>query len=237
MSKCVLQDFSYRRKCKVIGTLAVALLLCPSAAQAAGPAGSHAVEEDWRVELYTVSDPIKTTCPLFVSGFALPNLTTLFQVTWNHRDLPELEQGGIQLQAYRWENLLAAQDVVTPPWRDKLSTNGEVVTWTQGVRKDGLAHVFSVKNIAGTTWGTIAQQYSVRRTYLQWAPTFETYDLATIKKNSAIVMGTNRFKKLSITQTRFYDSNGQLLGTDANEHIIFQQAPTYAYFEARRLGE
>ena len=228
-----------RRELPVIGTMAVAVavVLWSSVALAGAPAGTYAVEEDWRVELYTVSEPDRSTCPLFVSGFALPLLTTLFQVTWNHRDLPDLEQGGIQLQAYRWQNLLEAADVVTPPWRDRLSNNGEVVTWTQGVRKDGLAHVFTVKNIVGTTWGTIAPQYSVRRTYLLWAPTLENYSVATVKENSAIVMGTNRFKKLSITQTRFYDVNGQLLGTDTNEHIIFEQAPSYDYFVDERLGE
>jgi hypothetical protein len=212
-------------------------LVAASNVFAAAPEGTSAIQQDWRVELYTVSEPEDATCPLFISAFALPWLTTLFQVTWNHRDLPDLEQGGIQLQAYRWDNLIDAVDVTTPAWRDKLSHDNEVVTWTQGMHREGLAHVFTVKDIKGTTWGTIAEAYTVRRTYLFYAPTLEAYSVAAIKENSGIVMGTNRFKKLAITETRFYGDSGQLLGRDTNEHVIFQQPSSYTYFEDQRLGQ
>jgi hypothetical protein len=59
----------------------------------------------------------------------------------------------------------------------------------------------------------------------------------TIKENSAIIMGTNRFKKLSITETRFYNYYGELLQTDPAEKVIFDQPQTYDYFEDKRLGE
>ncbi len=228
---------TYRRKVCLVGITLVAVLLISPQSHAAAPDGTTRIDQDWRVELYTVSDPERTTCPLFVSAMALPNLTTLFQVTWNHRDLPSLEQGGIQLQAYRWLNLIEAADVTTPPWRDKLNHNNEVVTWTQSVHRDGMSHVFTVKNIVGTTWGTITEQYDVRRTYLYYAPTLESYSVATIKENSGIVMGTNRFKKLAIVETRFYNDAGNLLGRDTDEHIIFQQPQTYSYFEDQRLDD
>jgi hypothetical protein len=202
-------------KKKSLVAMFLSLLAAVSPAFAAAPVGTTTIEQDWRVELYTVSDPDRTTCPLFVSGFALPWLSTLFQVTWNHRDLPSLEQGGIQLQAYRWTNLIEAADVETPLWRDKLSHNNEVVTWTQGVTRSGMSHIFGVKNIVGTTWGAINEQYTVRRTYQFYAPTLEEYDVETVKKNSAIVMGTNRFKRLAITETRFYNDALELLHAKA----------------------
>jgi hypothetical protein len=227
-----------RRNRTCLAAVAVlSLLWLTQPARSAAPQGTTAIEQDWRVELYTVSDPDRVTCPLFVSAINLPWLTTLFQVTWNHRDLPSLEQGGIQLQAYRWDDLLEAVDVSTPAWRDKLSHNNEVVTWTQRMHRDGMSHILTVKNIVGTTWGTITDQYSVRRTYLFYAPTLENYDVASIKENSGIIMGTNRFKKLAIVQTRFYDDYGNLLGHDTNEHVVFEQAPTYSYFEDQRLGQ
>lgn len=212
-------------------------LLDATDACAAAPNGTTAIQQDWRVELYTVSNPERVTCPLFVSAFALPNLTTLFQVTWNHRDLPELEQGGIQLQAYRWGDLIQAVDISTPVWRDKLNHNNEVVTWTQGMHREGMSHVFTVKNIKGTSWGTITEKYSVRRTYLHYAPTLEGYSVNAIKENSGIIMGTNRFKNLAITETRFYNDAGDLLGRDTNDYVIFQQPASYSYFEDERLGE
>jgi hypothetical protein len=220
-----------------LGLAILAAFLPTPQTQAAAPNGTTAIAQDWRVELYTVSAPERTTCPLFVSAMALPNLTTLFQVTWNHRDLPSLEQGGIQLQAYRWLDLIEAADVTTPPWRDKLSHDNEIVTWTQVVSRDGMSHVFTVGDIVGNTWGTITEKYSVRRTYLFFAPTLESYDVAIIKENSGIVMGTNRFKKLAIVETRFYNDAGELLGRDANEHIIFAQPQSYSYFEDQRLGD
>lgn len=214
-----------------------ALLLPAPAALAAAPAGTAAIEQDWRVELYSVPATGRLTCPLFISSFAIPDVPALFQCTWNHRDVPILEEGGIQLQAYKWNNLLDDREVVTPPWREKLSNANEVVTWTQRLCRYDLCYVFQVKNIVGTTWGTIPGPYQVERNFLLWAPILEGYSVQEIADNSGIIMGSNRFKLLSITQTRFYDRNGYLLATDPAERVLFAQPPSYEYFELRQLSE
>ncbi|MCH5377138.1 MAG: hypothetical protein JJ992_24510, partial [Planctomycetes bacterium] len=152
-----------------LSAMTVAFATCQ--AQADAPDGTLAVEQDWRVELYSVSDPGRLTAPLFISSFAVPNVSALFQTTWNHRDIPGVEEGGIQLQAYSWFNLLEEREVLTPPWRDKLTSDHEVVTWTQRLHISSNDYVFTIKNINGTTWGTIAGPYVVRRHFIYWAPT------------------------------------------------------------------
>ncbi len=222
------------------GIVAVAfggLLLPASTLLAQAPLGTVAIEQDWRVELYSVPATGRLTCPLFISSFSIPGVEALFQCTWNHRDIPILEEGGIQLQAYKWNNLLDDKEVVTPPWREKLSNANEVVTWTQRLRRLDLQYVFKVKNIVGTTWGTIPGPYQVERTFLFWAPPLEGYTFQEIADNSGIIMGSNRFKRLSITQTRFYDYWGNLLSTDTAEHVLFSQPSSYEYFELRQLNE
>lgn len=201
------------------------------------PLGTKRIEQDWRVQLYSVSDPSELTAPLFVAGFAIPNTAILFLITWNHRDQPDMEEGGIQMQLWRRESLLTIEQVVTPPWREKLSSNSEVVTWTQEIRIEGRDHVFSVKNIVGTTWGTIPGPYTLRRSYLLLAPPLELYSYQEIAKESGITMGTNRFARLAILQTRFYDAAGQLLAQDTEEKVLFSQPPEYEYFEFQQLNE
>jgi len=221
-----------------IGAAALAsLLLSASTLLAQAPAGTVAIEQDWRVELYSVPESGRLTCPLFISSFSIPGVEALFQCTWNHRDIPILEEGGIQLQAYKWNNLLDEREVVTPPWREKLSNANEVVTWTQRLRRTDLQYIFRVKNIVGTTWGAIPDAYMVERTFLFWAPPLEGYTFQEIADNSGIIMGSNRFKRLAITQTRFYDYWNNLISTDTAEHVLFVQPSSYEYFEMRQLDE
>ena len=214
------------------------ILLSPaSVLLAQAPEGTRAIEQDWRVELYSVSDPDQVTCPQFISAFAIPLVPALFQTTWNHRDVPYVEEGGIQLQVYRWDYLLDEREVLTPPWREKLSTDDELVTWTQRLHISGLDYVFTVKDIAGTTWGSIPGPYSVQRRFLVWAPPLELYTFQEIRRHSGIVVGSNRFKHLAITETRFYDQEGELLLRDEEEKVLFSQPRSHQYFESRRLND
>jgi hypothetical protein len=195
----------------LITAVLAALLLQASSACGQAPLGTRAIEQDWKIELLVMPDGNRLTSPLFVSGFAIPNVSALFQCTWNHRDIPLLEEGGIQLQVYRWNDLLDDKEIVTPPWRERLSIDDEVITWTQRLHISDLSDVFTVKDISSKTWGTIPGPYSVKRTFLIWAPPLELYSFDEIAENSGIVMGGNRFKRMVVTQTRFYDADGNLL--------------------------
>ena len=220
----------------LVAVALAALFLSTSHLPAQTTPSIQAIEQDWRVELYSVSDPDRVTCPLFISSFAIPKVPALLQVTWNHREEPDVEEGGIQLQLYRWENLVEDREVLTPPWREKLSDANETVRWTQRLQIADLAYVFTVKDIVGTTWGSIPGPYVVKRPFLVWAPPLELYTFEEIKSNSGIVVGTNRFKKLAVVETRFYLDDGTIK-RDTTERIIFAQPPTYEYFESRRLNE
>jgi hypothetical protein len=222
----------------LIVDVAFASMLLPVSALLAGaPEGTRAIEQDWRVELYSVPQDGRLTSPLFVSSFSIPGVPALFQCTWNHRDIPILEEGGIQVQAYKWDDLIDDQEVLTPPWREKLNNANEVVTWTQRLHVSWNDYVFTVKNIVGTTWGTIPGPYTVQRRFLFWSPPLDGYTYQEIADNSGIIMGSNRFKRLAIAQTRFYDQYGTLLLRDTQEKVLFSQPESFEYFEFRQLDE
>jgi hypothetical protein len=214
-----------------IFTLALLSLLLPAPGLLAqAPEGTMAIEQDWTVEVYSVSNPDRgTTNPQFISGFAIPNVPALFQTTWNHRDIPIGEEGGIQLQAYSWDELQDEREILTPEWKEKLSENNETVTWTQRLHITDLDYVYTVKNITGSTWGSLPGPFSVTRRFLSWTPPLELYTFEEIRKHTGITAGSNRFKKLAIVQTRFYDANGELLSTDSVERVLFQQGQQFRY--------
>ena len=208
-----------------------AVLLQTSSTLAQAPSGTRAIEQDWKVELLVMPEGNRLTSPLFVSAFTIPLVPALFQCTWNHRDIPLLEEGGIQLQVYGWNNLLDQREIVTPPWREKLSIDDEVVTWTQRLHISGTNYVFTVKDISSKTWGQIPGPYTVQRNFLIWAPPLEGYSYNEIAENSGIVMGGNRFKTMKISQTRFYDANGNQLGQPVGEKQLFPPTPGHPSYE------
>jgi hypothetical protein len=157
-------------------------------------------------------------------------VSALFQCTWNHRDVPLLEEGGIQLQVYKWNDLLDEQEILTPPWREKLNIDDELITWTQRLAIVGMDYRFTIKNISSKTWGEIAGPYTIKRTFLVWVPPLELYNFQEIADNSGIVMGGNRFKRMTVLQTRFYDGQGALLRTDPAV-TLFAPMPGHPSYE------
>ncbi len=221
-----------------LAMLALAGMLLPTSnAWAQAPLGTRAIEQDWRVELYVMSEGTRLTSPLFVSGFTIPHVPALFQCAWNHRDIPILEEGGIQLQVYGWNNLLDEQEILTPPWREKLNVDDEVITWTQRLEISNLDYIFTVKDISSKTWGSIPGPYVVRRRFLVWAPPLEWYSYEEIARNSGILMGGNRFKSMTIAQTRFYDVDGEELEPVVPEppagRVLFNATDLFESYEFR----
>jgi hypothetical protein len=208
----------------------VGIVLRTPVSLAQAPYGTMAIEQDWKVELLVMPDGNRLTSPLFVSSFSIPLVSALFQCTWNHRDVPLLEEGGIQLQVYKWDDLLDEQEILTPPWREKLNIDDELITWTQRLAIVGMDYRFTIKNISSKTWGEIAGPYTIKRTFLVWVPPLELYNFQEIADNSGIVMGGNRFKRMTILQTRFYDGNGILLRTDPAA-TLFPPMPGHPSYE------
>jgi hypothetical protein len=219
------------RFAKWLLTVVVAgLVLRTPVSLAQTPYGTMAIEQDWKVELLVMPAGNRLTSPLFVSSFSIPLVSALFQCTWNHRDVPLLEEGGIQLQVYKWNDLLDEQEILTPPWREKLNIDDELITWTQRLAIVGMDYRFTIKNISSKTWGEIAGPYTIKRTFLVWVPPLELYNFQEIADNSGIVMGGNRFKRMTVLQTRFYDGQGALLRTDPAV-TLFPPMPGHPSYE------
>ena len=176
------------------------------------------VEEDWELVLHEPSSAI--TAPQFYTVMSPHvHLDSLFaQVTWNYQELPEFSSGGLQIQAWDNETMLAKKNFGAA----KLSTSAETVTWTQILHTDGAKVSFIIKNGRSTTWGNFG--YPAQNMKIQGAanlPDLNGYSPNLSAENSGISFGSNRVGSLKITQVRYYGPSG-LLGVDTNPKVVFE---------------
>jgi len=174
------------------------------------------VEEDWEIIL---NEPdANVNAPQFHTAMSpFSNADSLFiQITWNYQEVPDASAGGLQIQAWHYDNLLAKKNVDS----DKMSTSAETVTWTQVLRPTGSYDHNSIENGQSTTWGTFG------------GPTMSLaggFPLANLNDytpefsvaNSWITYGDNRVELLRIKEVRYYDGSGNLISTDSTPKEIF----------------
>ena len=163
------------------------------------------VEEDWCLVLNEPSQ--EQTAPQFhtvMSPFGHAD-AAYAQVSWNYRELPDFEAGGLQLQAWGPDFELGFRD----DRQDTLSTDAETVTWTQALETNGQYVRFTIQNGASQTWGSFGGPTTHIDIPLALA-SLQEYSPAVSQENSWITFGTNRVTSLVITQVRRYGANGEL---------------------------
>jgi hypothetical protein len=138
------------------------------------------------------------------------------QVTWNYRELPEFEPGGLQVQAWAGEECSLQKNF----GYQELSSTAETVKWTQALETDGAVLTFEIVNGESVTWGAFGGT-SLRIQGTAPVPVLNAYDTNVSVKNSLVSFGANRVKELVITQVRYYGAEG-LLGVDANPRVVYQ---------------
>jgi hypothetical protein len=173
------------------------------------------VEEDWVMVLNEPNDNIQS--PQFHTIMApLGHLDANYaQVLWNYRETPDYTPGGIQLQSYNDEDLLRVRTV-----EDRLlSTQGETITWTQGLWTDGATLSFYIENGYSSTWGEFGRDMRIDESAAY--QNLNTYSTDVSVENCSITYGSNRVNSLVITQVRRYGQDG-LISVDATPRVVFQ---------------
>ncbi len=172
------------------------------------------VEEDWVLVLNAPDTDLDA--PQFhtmMSPFG--HVDSYFaQVTWNYQEDPEFVSGGLQLQSWNGDDLVRRRSID----REQLSTEAEIITWTQTLETDGSVLSFSIVNGQSSTWGefgrdmTIGQDVSLAN--------LNDYNTDVTVENSWITYGANRVTGMAILEVRRYGESG-LISVDSQPRIVF----------------
>ena len=192
-------------------TAASVLALMALPAYADGPSIIR-IEEDWEMvigEPSPSSDAPQVTCAIS----PLPNLDWLsatFLV--NSHEVPNFTAGGLQLQAWRGEQLLDSRHA---PNQAVLATPGEVVRWTQVMEKAPDGVKFQIINGTSTTWGNFGDDDALKLNIPTSLPNLNGYNPEVSVKNSGVSYAGNRVRSLVLKKVRAYTAEG-LLAEDDN---------------------
>jgi hypothetical protein len=187
----------------------VCILLTPQTAaiaDASDPAAVVRVEEDWVLVLNQPGEEVNS--PQFHTVMSPRPHTSgpYMQVSWNYRELPDFEAGGLQLQAWYDDDCISSRDV----YEESLSSQAETITWTQELKTTGNELLFRILNGQATSWGSFAGEYVVVSSGADY-PNLSGYSPFVSRANSWISYGSNRVTKLVIQEVRWYGAGDELL--------------------------
>jgi len=196
----------------------VTVVLGPSAFVVAAdpePTTVVRVEEDWQLVLIEPDNVAES--PQFHTIMAPSTRLdyVYLQSTWNYHESPDYMPGGLQLQAWRGDDCVFAEGYLPS---QRLSTQGETITWTQALSTDGHFLRFEILNGNSSTWGTFGGS-TMRLVGNIQVPNLNGYTPEMSVENSGVTYGTNRVIVLAITGVRYYGSEG-LLYEDYTPRVV-----------------
>jgi hypothetical protein len=174
------------------------------------------VEEDWELvvsEPAAESDSPQVTCVISPYEGAR-SVHAAFEI--NHRSLPSFVAGGLQLQAWNYEQFLTRDSAAT----GRLATNGEVITWTMKMKiHEGYLH-FYVRDGNSTTWGAFGGDGDLTLSIPWSLSSLSGYSPETSVSQSGVGYASNRVGRLVLKEVRYYNAANELLGTDTTERVV-----------------
>ena len=174
------------------------------------------VEQDWQLVLNEPDDAVLAP-QLHTVMSPFGHLDSLYaQVTWNYRELPDFEEGGLQIQAWAGEECTIQRSFGA----EGLSTTAETIRWTQVLETDGTALSFKITNGQSTTWGAFGGDTMQVRGGAAVA-NLNAYSTGLSAGRSLVTYGANRVQLLVITEVRHYGAEG-LLSTDSTPKVVFR---------------
>lgn len=190
------------RCCAIVFCLA-AVATFPSEAVAAKVI---AIEEFWEL---SVGGPESPRCAPQVSMVMSPEDhldNDWFVFTLNHGTFPNFVAGGVQLQRWRNNDVLATADSQRT---DVLAYEGETVRWTQRMTlHDGVLSV-RIKDGTSQTWGTFGHGSSLRLSTPTNLTSLNGYRPAVSIEESGITYAGNRVSSLVLLKLRWFTDDGQ----------------------------
>jgi len=176
------------------------------------------VEEDWELVLDAPSGAIDVPQLMTVMS-PKADLSDLYgMVTWNYREVPNFQAGGLQLQSWADDLFLYSKN-----FREgEFSTTGETITWTQSLNVASNILTLQIKNGQSVTWGSFGGT-QMQLSELILVNNLNAYSPETSVNNSAVTFGGYRVVKLRIKEVRYYDANNNLISTDGTSRVVHQR--------------
>jgi hypothetical protein len=175
------------------------------------------VEQDWELD---VNEPASESCSPQFHTVISPYGTLdglYFQVTWNYQELPDVVEGGLQLQVWG-----GAEDFASRNAGDGyLSNDTERVSWTATLLTDHQHVTFGIENGYSQSWGSFGGETMRVRTQRP-LDSLDGYSTDVTTANSWITFGSNRVNRLTLKEVRRYREDGTLLSRDTQERVIYQ---------------
>jgi hypothetical protein len=193
---------------------AVSALLCSGAAAIAQ--NVVRIEEDWELVL---GNPDQLVCgPQVVTTMSpFGDLdSTYFTLEINHRSVPYWTPGGLSVHQWYGENRIESWDRAD---RSVMSTNSEVVTWTQQLYiENGNRLVFQIRDGVSSTWGPFGYS-GLFKVGANWNQSgINEYSPAVSIAASGVPYCGNRVQSLKIKEVRVTLDDGRVL-TDTTERV------------------
>jgi hypothetical protein len=158
------------------------------------------VEEDWELILNTPD--LSFPAPQIIVAMKprpTSNKTAIFLI--NHHDTPEFQAGGGQIQVWEGDLLRSYKSFAGPT----LVREGERVTWTQYMRRDGGKFEFGLSRVEGDAWGVnTAADLGGPVWFNDGQPFFTNYDSNASLHGAAITFGADRVRSLKLLAVRKY---------------------------------
>jgi len=167
-----------------------------------------AVQEDW--ELYVGEADSNSSSPQIACTFSpaghLNNVYAVFEL--NFQSQPEYVGGGLQLQIWDGETPTDSRKF---PSSNIMSSNDEVVKWTQTMDVHGGVLTFEIINGTSSTWGSFGGQGYLKHSTTTDLVNLNSYSPDLSVANSGAAYAGNRVKLLVLRSVRYELSNGQII--------------------------
>lgn len=176
------------------------------------------IEEDWCL-LITQPDPNRASPQVSTQMARSPWTSRFCNFHLNSCDVPTYTQGGLQMQVWHGGQNLAIQNSTD---RSVMSTDNELITWTQYLRSDGSHLYFGISpGAVSQTWGDFGGlEMTITGGYID----LSGYDPDSSQQNSGVTFGANRVSSLILLGVRKIREDGTI-ESDYTPRIIFMAAP------------
>jgi hypothetical protein len=202
-----------RRTCLIFALAALAIgfpIWVVNAQNPPPPPLPDQIQEDWVLVIgtpNTLENGPQITTTMSPTGSNVPDSFVAFDL--NYREYPDYTAGGMSVQVWSGEDLLA----VTSHGSRLLNTPGETISWTQQMSLSGGTITYSILNGVSTTWPGMRNAENLRVNYATSLSALDGYSPDVSVGNSSATWESNRVTSMCLTQVRYY-SGGYLILTD-----------------------
>lgn len=163
------------------------------------------VEEDWELAVAAPDAEADVPQVVCVFGPADPDTDTHAVFELNHSSLPSFSDGGLQLQCWYYDRVLAYRN---SDHNGEMEASVDYVTYTTVTElHDDHMHL-EIVNGNSITWGEFGGGHNLRILLYTWRNNLNNYNADHSIEHSRVAFGANRVNRFVRREVRFYTATG-----------------------------